>query len=82
MDTKKHNRLSSMLMEALQMLKYDYKKSRLTFMEGMQLDQRDLSDDDPEEPKDVQLMADETVDSILAHAVQEEGVESSLYLVN
>ena len=66
-----------MLMEALQMLKYDYKKSCLMFTEGMQLDQHDLLDNDPEEPKDVQLMADdETVDSILTHAIQEEGVNA------
>ncbi|KAJ7665572.1 hypothetical protein B0H14DRAFT_2251129, partial [Mycena olivaceomarginata] len=31
-DTKCRNRTSAMLMEALQMLKFNYKKSRLNFM--------------------------------------------------
>ncbi|KAJ6569993.1 hypothetical protein B0H10DRAFT_1689880, partial [Mycena sp. CBHHK59/15] len=31
-DTKRRNRTSAMLMEALQMLTFNYKKSRLNFM--------------------------------------------------
>ncbi|KAJ6617236.1 hypothetical protein B0H10DRAFT_1631644, partial [Mycena sp. CBHHK59/15] len=31
-DTKRRNRTSAVLMEALQMLKFNYKKSRLNFM--------------------------------------------------
>ncbi|KAF8833291.1 hypothetical protein BDN67DRAFT_859400, partial [Paxillus ammoniavirescens] len=41
-DTKKCNRISPMLMEALQMLKYDFKKCRLNFTDRMKLDQCDL----------------------------------------
>lgn len=33
-DTAKRNRLSPVLMEALQMLKYSFKKERLNFMHG------------------------------------------------
>ncbi|KAJ7703363.1 hypothetical protein B0H16DRAFT_1347181, partial [Mycena metata] len=35
-DTKRRNRTSAMLMEALQMLKFNYKKSRLNFMSDWQ----------------------------------------------
>lgn len=49
-DTKKRNRLSATLMEALQMLKYDFKKQRLNFTMGVVLSQHDLLDDEPDEP--------------------------------
>lgn len=49
-DTKKRNRLSVTLMEALQMLKYDFKKQQLNFTMGLELSQHDLLDDEPDEP--------------------------------
>ncbi|KAF9239469.1 ribonuclease H-like domain-containing protein [Melanogaster broomeanus] len=41
-DTKDRKRISPTLVEILQMLKYDFRKRRLTFTAGTQLDQRDL----------------------------------------
>ena len=35
-DTKRRNRTNALLMEALQMLKFNYKKSRLNFMSDWQ----------------------------------------------
>lgn len=49
-DTVKHNRTSHTLFEALQMLKYDFRKRRLTFSGGTTLNQRDLLEDEPDEP--------------------------------
>lgn len=49
-DTKKRNRISVILMEALQMLKYDIKKCQLSFTEKTKLDQHVLLEDEPDEP--------------------------------
>lgn len=79
-DTKKRNRISPTLMEALQMLKYDFKKQRLSFTTGMKLNQLDLLDDEPDEPSEsvdglgLQLLPqDESVDSFIGRAAYEEG---------
>lgn len=50
-DTKKQNRITPSLMEALQMLKYHYKRERLNFSEGPAIDQWEIMDD-PEGPLD------------------------------
>lgn len=49
-DTAKRNRTSPILFEALQMLKYDFRKRRLTFAQGTNLNQRILLEDEPDEP--------------------------------
>ncbi|KIJ10079.1 hypothetical protein PAXINDRAFT_86563, partial [Paxillus involutus ATCC 200175] len=76
-DTKKRNRISPTLMEALQMLKYDFKKCRLNFTDGMKLDQCDLLKDEPNEPElsadGARLAQDEAVDAIIGCAGREEG---------
>jgi hypothetical protein len=75
-DTKKRNRISPILMEALQMLKYSFKKNRLNFTAGMKLDQHKLLDDKPDEPSDSVdqvLPQDETVDSFIGRASLKEG---------
>ena len=53
-DTKKRNRIGPTLMEALQMLKYHYKKTRLDFSHGENwtTSHASLVEDDPEEPDD------------------------------
>lgn len=48
-DTKRRNRINPLLMESLQMVKYNLKKERLNFTEGWQLKEKDLTEDDPEE---------------------------------
>jgi hypothetical protein len=48
-DTKKRNRISPLLMEALQMLKYHFKKERLNLTEHWSMSESELMDDDPEE---------------------------------
>lgn len=48
-NTKKRNRISPLLMEALQMLKFHLKKERLNFTAGWITPEKDLVDDEPEE---------------------------------
>ncbi|KIJ58550.1 hypothetical protein HYDPIDRAFT_102399, partial [Hydnomerulius pinastri MD-312] len=43
-DTKKRNRIKPVLMEALQMLKFFYKKSRLNFTTGLVIEEKDLEE--------------------------------------
>jgi hypothetical protein len=47
--TKKRNRISPLLMEALQVLKFYLKKERLNLTAGWITSEKDLVDDDPEE---------------------------------
>ncbi|KIK13481.1 hypothetical protein PISMIDRAFT_17949 [Pisolithus microcarpus 441] len=88
-DTKKQNHISPTLMEALQMLKYDYKKSHLTFTEGTKLHQHDLLDDEPEELDcdsggALVLHQEEAVDTLTESASQEEGnqLQADIILVD
>ncbi|KAI0245390.1 hypothetical protein BJV78DRAFT_1139009 [Lactifluus subvellereus] len=50
-DTKKRNRLSPTLMEALQVLKFSLKKNRLNFTQGWVTSQHLLVEDEHEEPQ-------------------------------
>ncbi|KIJ18259.1 hypothetical protein PAXINDRAFT_71722, partial [Paxillus involutus ATCC 200175] len=76
-DTKERNQISPTLMEALQMLKYDFKKCRLNFTDRMKLDQCDLLEDEPDEPElsadGARLAQDKAVDAIIGRASHEEG---------
>jgi hypothetical protein len=68
-DTKKRNRLSPLLMEALQMLKFSLKKTRLNFTAGWVTSQHLLLEDEPEEPgegcaADKPVTTDATGDSV------------------
>lgn len=45
-DTKRRNRISPPLMEALQMQKFMIKKERLNFMDGWMVQEKQLVDDD------------------------------------
>jgi hypothetical protein len=78
-DTKKRNRISATLMEALQMLKYDFRKRRLTFTQGTKLDARVLMDDEPDDEPELcasgveSLFWDDDVDGIVKCAIREEG---------
>ena len=47
--TKRRNRISPLLMEALQMLKFHLKKERLNFTAGWITSEKDLVDDEPKE---------------------------------
>jgi hypothetical protein len=47
-DTSKRNRISPLLMEALQMLKFHLKKERLNFTEFWITQERQMAEDDPE----------------------------------
>jgi hypothetical protein len=49
MDTKRRNRISPDLMEALQMLKFNLKKERINFMAGWNTSEKQMVDDSPEE---------------------------------
>jgi hypothetical protein len=47
-DTKRRNRLSTLTMEALQMLKFHLKKVRLTFTDGWVTEEEEMIDDMPD----------------------------------
>jgi hypothetical protein len=47
--TKKRNRIGPTLMEALQMLKFFFKKERLDFMKGWAVSQQEMLQDEDEE---------------------------------
>ena len=47
-DTKRQNRISPLLMEALQMLKFHLKKKRLNFTAGWVTVEKQLKEDEPE----------------------------------
>jgi hypothetical protein len=48
-DTKRRNRISPLLMESLQMLKFHLKKERLNFTEAWVMLESQLVEDDPED---------------------------------
>lgn len=48
-DTKRRNRISPPLMEALQMLKFHLKKERLNFTAGWMTTETDMIDDTPDD---------------------------------
>jgi hypothetical protein len=48
-DTKRRNRISPLLMEALQILKHQLKKERLNFTAGWGTSEKQMTEDDPEE---------------------------------
>lgn len=48
-DTKRRNRISPLLMEALQMLKFKLKKNRLDFTVGWITEEKELKEDDPDD---------------------------------
>ena len=73
-DTKKRNRISPLLMEALQMLKFHLKKDRLSFMQNWVTPEKHMVEDDPDEgllhnlfQGDFQAGLDWVVQSINSH---------------
>jgi len=70
-DTKKRNRISPLLMEALQMLKFYLKKERLNFTESWVTSESQMTEDDPDQGRDLldNLLKDvgvqDTLDSIM-----------------
>jgi len=59
-DTKRRNRISCLTMEALQMLKFHLKKSRLNFLDGWVTSIKEMVFDDPEEVLLAMLLTDDT----------------------
>ena len=55
-DTKRRNRLSSLTMEALQMMKFYIKKRRLTFTAGWETTEKDMIDDIPDDDLTISLL--------------------------
>lgn len=73
-DTKKRNRISSRLMEALQMLKFHLKKERLDFTRGWVTSQKLLLEDEPDELGTHDMSGQHNpLDYILSVIMQEEG---------
>ena len=81
-DTKKRNRIGPTLMEALQMLKYHYKKTRLDSCrsEKWTSSHADLVEDDPDEPDDKgmkqggNLDINDRVEDLVQKSEVEEGI--------
>jgi len=48
-DTKHWNCISPLLMESLQMLKFNLKEDHLNFMAGWTMQEKQMTDDDPED---------------------------------
>lgn len=82
-DTKKRNRITPILMEALQMLKYHFKKMRLDFSQDATVDQWEIMDD-PEGPMDADrtgLQGEDTrnaIDELIKNIDDEESVIAKL----
>lgn len=68
-DTKKRNRINSLLMEALQMLKFHLKKERLNFTESWETLESQMTEDDPDKDLLNNLLEDvgvqDTLDGIM-----------------
>jgi hypothetical protein len=62
--TKKRNRISPLLMEALQMLKFHLKKERLNFTAGWKTSETQMVDDDPDEDLLQKLLEGNIQDSL------------------
>ena len=79
MNTKKQNRIGPTLMEALQMLKYHLKKTRLDYCTHWTLSHASLVEDDVVEPddrgvKDKDCDVHDTLEDIIRKSNVEEGV--------
>jgi len=69
-DTKKRNRISPLLMEALQMLKFHLKKERLNFTESWVTPESQMTEDDPDEDLLDNLLKDVGVQDIFDGIMQ------------
>jgi hAT family C-terminal dimerisation region len=63
-DMKKRNRISPLLMEALQMLKFYLKKDRLNFTAAWMTVEQQMTEDDPDEDLLSALFQDNFQDSL------------------
>ena len=63
-DTKKRNQISPLLMEALQMLKFNLKKDRLNFTAAWMTVEKQMTEDDPDEDILCALFQDNFQDSL------------------
>ena len=80
-DTKKHNQISPMLMEVLQILKYNFRKCQLMFA-STKLDQHELLEDKPEFLAGMMplLSLDDAVDTIIGHTIARKKTKYHLIL--
>lgn len=73
-------------MEALQMLKFDFKKNRLSFVRNAPLNQHILLEDDPDEAGSMGIWVDGpdqsgVIDDLILRACEEERKELDSHLV-
>lgn len=77
--TKRRNRISPALMEALQMAKFFLKKKRLNFVEGLLTSEHDMDQNEEEDTGDLLgriidgAQADDIMDNIMVLIAQQEG---------
>lgn len=86
--TKKRNRINATLMEALQMLKFHFKKQRLNFTDGWTTRREALLRDEPDEPEDpfayqsnagaIQNDVSQVVDDIINGILLEESLQMEM----
>jgi hypothetical protein len=63
-DTKKRNRISPLLMEALQMLRFHLKKDRLNFTAAWMTAEKQMTEDDPDKDLLSELFGDNFQDGL------------------
>ena len=69
-DTKKRNRISPLLMEALLMLKFHLKKERLSFTENWLTPEKDLTEDEPDEEDLLRKLLQDNLEDSLDRIIQ------------
>jgi hypothetical protein len=81
-DTKKHNRIHPILMEALQMLKFALKKERLDFMQGWSTTENTMREREPDEGIDLlsQLLREEDTEDVIDQIICDLDDEEELVL--
>jgi hypothetical protein len=74
-DTKKRNRIHPVLMEALQMLKFAFKKHRLDFMQGWITPESAMMERDPDQGTDLLdlLLKDDKPEDALDRIIRDFG---------
>jgi hypothetical protein len=79
-DTKKHNHIDLVLMEALQMLKFALKKSSLNFTEGWITAESEMQEQEPDEDLLAMLLQDNHEDMLddIISAFAEDGSDEEM----
>lgn len=72
-DTKKRNRISPLLMEALQMLKFTLRQDEINFTDGWITSQKDMMRVRPKGETLAQIMSGNQLDAVILMIMEQEG---------